>query len=71
MRLVYQKTHEPVKIGDEVELQGEGRYRVRAIIKPHKPASTGRVYVVDENESGCEFFPSVIGAEWIEREDHD
>lgn len=28
---------------------------------PHKPSSTGRVYV----EPGLEFFPSVFGLEWV------
>lgn len=28
---------------------------------PHKPSSTGRVYV----KPGLEFFPSVFGLEWL------
>ncbi len=35
---------------------------------PHKPGSTGKVYVRFEAEKrvgGGEFFPSVIGARWV------
>lgn len=33
---------------------------------PHKPASTGRVYVRFPGATGdAEFFPSVVGLEWI------
>jgi hypothetical protein len=28
---------------------------------PHKPSSTGRVYV----EAGMGYYPSVVGAEWV------
>jgi len=38
--------------------------------KPHKPASSGKVFVRMPDRSWTqEFYPSVIGAEWIERED--
>jgi hypothetical protein len=44
--------------------------KVEHIIKPHKPASTGRVGLRYPNGDFGEYFPNVIGAEWIEREDH-
>jgi hypothetical protein len=41
------------------------------ITKPHKPSSTGRVYVKwqDENRGTGEYFPSVFGLYWVDRED--
>ena len=32
---------------------------------PHKPSSTGRVYVRDANGNCQEFFPSVFNLKWI------
>ena len=71
MRLVYEATGVDVKVGDKVTIsRGETVY-VTAMREPHKPSSTGRVGVT-YSKGGCEsreFFPSVIGADWIERED--
>lgn len=76
MRLVYRDNGNEVKIGDIIYLDGDGReedecVKVMSIEKPHKPSSTGRVYVQQSGFSmQRSYFPSVIGAEWIEREDH-
>lgn len=72
MQLVYTATKQPVKIGDKVALKDDKTVIVTGFQKPHKPASTGRVYVryVDfATTTECAYFPSVIGAEWIDRED--
>jgi hypothetical protein len=72
MRLVYKegpRAGAEVRVGDGVSLR-DGPAEVLSIEKPHKPASTGRVYVRPLGgtyETG--YYPSVIGAEWIERED--
>ncbi|RLD03103.1 MAG: hypothetical protein DRI65_13580 [Chloroflexota bacterium] len=71
MKLVYDKTGEEVKVGDMVKLRDGEEVEVTLIEKPHKPSSTGRVYVkaiFDLQQRG--YFPSVIGTTWIEREDH-
>ena len=71
MRLVYEGSNNaPVEIGDPVIVKGTPYY-VMSITKPHKPASTGRVLCKAMTEEAwvCEWFPSVIGATWIERED--
>ena len=34
------------------------------ITPPHKPSSSGRVYVQYENGATGEYFPSVIGGVW-------
>jgi hypothetical protein len=44
-------------------------YWLEGIQKPHKPSSTGRVYVRDANGVRHEFFPNVIGLHWANRED--
>lgn len=71
MQLVYETTNKPVQIGDVTETFRGESVVVLGIVKPHKPSSTGRVYVkfVDTTGSGQEFFPSVINAKWIDRED--
>lgn len=70
MRLVYEKTGDPVMAGDLVSSQDGELFRLDFYREPHKPSSTGRVYVTP-TAGGCqrEFFPSVVGAKWIERED--
>ena len=71
MLLVYSKSMKPVSEGDLVHVDGDA-YFVEQIIKPHKPSSTGRVYCTSmcERKYFAQWFPSVIGAEWIDREDH-
>lgn len=68
MKLVYEDGRE-VAVGDKVELSGE-EYKVTFIVYPVKPSSTGRVEVKSDIGQFSRYFPSVIGAKWIEREDH-
>ncbi len=77
MKLTYTKDNRArhaagsaVQVGDEVlTFRGE-EVTVLGISKPTHAASTGRVTVGDEDSNWTmEYFPSVIGAEWVERED--
>jgi hypothetical protein len=70
MRLVYAGTNDEVKCGDVVHIDSIPHY-VEMFREPHKPSSSGKVYVKEMTELGFgkEFYVSVIGAEWIERED--
>lgn len=67
MRLVYKATGKEVKAGDEVD-GFRGRYKVLSFSKPHKASSEGKVYVENDGFKR-ECYVSIIGAEWIERED--
>jgi hypothetical protein len=69
MKLIYSHNRDLVAIGDWASTR-LGMAKVEHIIKPHKPASTGRVGLRYPNGDFGEYFPNVIGAEWIEREDH-
>ena len=71
MKLVYELTNQPVQIGDVVKTFRGDSVIVMGIVTPHKPSSTGRVYVIPHDGSGCgqEFFPSVINAVWTGRTD--
>jgi len=69
MRLVYEKTGAEVKVGDIVETSRGQKVRVDFFREPHKPASSGKVVVKGADGSAREYYVSVIGAEWIERED--
>lgn len=71
MRLIYEQTGEPVNVGDVVRTASQDSpLIVRHIQEPRKPSSTGRVYVEPKGGEGWrEYFPSVIGAKWIERTD--
>lgn len=70
MKLVYESSGVEVKTGDVVHVKGTPHY-VMTITEPHKPSSTGRVLCKAMVERGwvCEWFPGVIGAKWIDRED--
>jgi len=76
MRLVYQETGDEVRVGDRVVLRDGEVVEVTYFRPPHKPSSSGKVCVrtvsddpADEWRSDSEYYVSVIGAEWIERED--
>jgi len=57
-------------IGQEVTTFCGKKGTLTRIDKPHKPSSTGRVYIDDEDGNFMgEYFPGVIGGKWIERED--
>lgn len=67
-----------VKIGDDVtwfvNKKSDHVIEVCDIEEPHKPESTGRVYVKrkgDPNTTSIPFDPSVIKAVWINRKDRD
>ena len=58
-------------IGQKVSTSDGKTGILERVDKPHKPSSTGRVYVRCEDEKWInEWFPNVINAHWIEREDH-
>lgn len=64
MKLVYKDSKQLVKIGDSVTIGGEAT-TVADFPKPHKPNSEGKVTLA----SGATYYVSVIGAEWVDRED--
>lgn len=70
MRLVYKATGKEVKVGDIATMRDGNQCEVKYFRPPHKSSSSGKVTV---KEVGCscdmEYYVSVIGAEWIERED--
>lgn len=77
MKLIYTATNRAdfspgreVAIGDKVvTFRGECA-TVIAFAKPLHRASTGRVTIGASDERWTmDYFPSVIGAEWVERED--
>ncbi len=68
MKLVYSNNGVEVKAGDPAKTFRGESVTVKAIIKPRSPQSTGRVEI--EIDGGtAENYPSVIGAEWVGRED--
>ena len=70
MRLLYDVDQVPVTIGDVVDLKDGESVEVTYFREPHKPASSGKVSVkYIDSEQTAEFYVSVIGATWIERED--
>lgn len=70
MKLIYESTGEQVRVGDEVTLDDGRTVKVTHFSEPHKPSSSGKVCVMDRgDDSQCEYYVSVIGARWINRED--
>lgn len=70
MQLVHAATRKPVAVGDRlVSFRGESA-TLAYIEPPHKPASTGRVYVYWDwatQQSG--YFPGVFNLVWEGRTD--
>jgi hypothetical protein len=71
MKLIHQATGVEVKVGDTLTYRDGATTVLRYIQKPHKPASTGRVYVSQSSaiDAGQGYFPSVFDLVWVERED--
>jgi hypothetical protein len=81
MKLIYKATGIPVTIGDKVQTTRGEVVVVEYFKPPHKPESEGKIVVSLANRSWLDarpydevhrcFYCSVIGAEWIEREDRE
>lgn len=71
MRLVYEATGKEVKVGDKATLKDGEQVTVTYFVKPHSPASSGKVTVRTEDGGNREYYVSIIGAKWIEREDRE
>lgn len=71
MKLIYTATQQPVAAGDTVTLRDNVKRTVAYFAPPHKPDSEGKVTLKDgdHDHMGREYYVSVIGAEWIGRED--
>jgi len=69
MQLVYTETQTPVQVGDITSTFRGEDVTVTYFRPPHKPASSGKISVKDENDRTAEYYVGVIGAEWINRED--
>ena len=70
MKLVYKATGAEVKVGDMVETSTGAKCKVTYFRPPHSPSSEGKISVrFDGTSFDREYYVSVIGAEWIERED--
>jgi hypothetical protein len=53
-------------LGDMVEDPSGDRYELTGIFPPHKPSSTGKVQVTDEDGNHNIWYPSVIGLKFKE-----
>ena len=71
MRLVYEDSGDEVQVNDVIDIRGD-RYQIHYFDEPHKPSSQGKVTLhrMDGDSFLHEYYVSVIGAKWIEREDH-
>ena len=70
MNLIYTESRERVRIGDIVDLGKGEMVEVKYFREPHKPSSQGKVSVETVNSAyQREYYVSVIGAEWVDRED--
>lgn len=70
MRLVYKGTEKEVKVGDVVtDFRGD-KATVKYFREPHKPSSEGKITVTEDGSDwSAEYYVSVYGLEWIDRED--
>jgi hypothetical protein len=69
-KLINEETGAEIQVGDKVTSSGGDEYILQSFKEPHKPSSTGRVYVKPASGEGMsrEFFPSVIGAKIVEHQ---
>ena len=67
MRLINTTTRQPINTGAIVQDFRGQRWVLEGGRPPHKPSSTGFIWVrsVDGRGLSREFYPSVIGAQWV------
>ena len=68
MKLISIITGKEIAEGSTVYLD-DIPFRVTTARKPHKPNSEGKMTVMTSYGECCEFYVSVFGCEWIDRED--
>jgi hypothetical protein len=57
---------QPARVGMGVEDFRGNKYILTGWREPHKPSSTGRVYVKESpDDFASEYFPSVVGGEFV------
>ena len=68
--LIYQKTGQPVNVGDVIHSNGRPVI-VCGWTEPRHPASTGRIQVqtMDDRKAWSEYFPHVFDCDWTGRTD--
>ncbi len=68
MILINMETEEPLRVGDIVTTFRGERMSLTGWREPHKPGSTGKIYVkgFDDNDYEAMFYPGVIGAKFVE-----
>jgi hypothetical protein len=64
MKLIYRNTGAPVQVGDNVKTFRDEPVTVTGFTEPARPTASGFVQVTDSRGKSCEFYPSVINAEW-------
>jgi hypothetical protein len=70
MQLVDKETRKPINPGDKAKTFRGDDVVVTEIIKPHTPASSGRVSLKNLSDGlAALYYPSVINAEWEGRDD--
>jgi len=71
MKLIYTATGKEVAVGDVAKtFRGEPPVIVVSFKKPHKSNASGKVFVKYSSDGvQMEYYVSVIGAMWINRED--
>lgn len=69
MKLVYKDSDIKVAVGDTVELRDGEEANIEYFREPRNSSSSGKITVKPIVGCSLEVYVSVIGAEWIERED--
>jgi len=66
VKLVREKDGAEVKVGDELATFRGEACKLVAVQEPHKPGSTGRIYVeFGTGGRSWGYFPSVCGLKWV------
>ena len=68
--LVWNASNDPVELNDVVNCFRNDYWIVKGGNPPHKPSSSGKLWVVayDDHDCNREFYPSVCDMKWIEED---
>lgn len=68
--ILIDKNGKELHIGDKLKTFRGEKVTLIGMTKPHKPSSTGRVFVWFTNGTTGEYYPSVVGATWVLKSEH-
>jgi hypothetical protein len=60
-KLISEKTGEEINVGDEITTISGERVRLVGVQPPHRPGTTGKVFVMNRNRRDSVYYAAIVG----------